>query len=146
MKQIIFVFAVLALILSACGTGKTVTPPPPTEESLPVITLDMEHMINPTLAYEIPAGAGFVLDASRFNFGTPNGPTSIQVVIDNHAFTGTWMTGELVQTVRAESLLPPAGFKPLTGFPAGKQMIVGVGHISDKGRFEPMWVAVVNVQ
>ena len=147
MKQFVFIFALLALIFSACGTGNTASPTPaPTEEPLPVIQLDVEHMINPTLAYEIPAGAGFVLDATGYDFGIADGPTAVQVVLENHAFTGAWKSGEKIQIIRAESLLPAAGFKPLTVFPSGKQLIIAVGRISDKGRFEPLWVAVVNVR
>ena len=147
MKRFVFIFALLALIFSACGTGNTASPTPaPTEEPLPVIGIDVEHMINPGDAYEIPAGAGFILDGSGYDFGIPDGPSEIQVVLDGHAFTVAWLPGALTQTVRAGSLLPPPGFNPLTGFPSGKQLIIAVGRISDKGRFEPLWVAVVNVR
>ena len=147
MKRFAFIFALLALILSACGTGSTSSPTSaPTEESLPVIQLDVEHMVNPTLAFEIPASAGFILDASGYDFGVTDGPTSVQVVIESHAFIGTWKSGEKIQTIRAASLLPPSGFKPLTGFLSGKQLIVAVGRMSANGRFEPLWVAVVNVK
>lgn len=147
MKRVLFVWAMFALILSACVADNTPAPTlAPTEAPLPVLAIDVEHMINPNEAYEIPAGAGFILDGSGYDFGIPDGPSEIQVVLDGHAFTGTWLPGALTQAVRAESLLPPPGFKPLTGFPSGKQMIIAVGRISDKGRFEPLWVAVVNVK
>jgi len=137
----------LVLVLAACGTnGPSEPTAAPTEVPLPVIQLDVEHMVNPTLSYEIPAGAGFVLDATGYDFGTADGPSMVQVVLDGHAFTGSWPNGETTYTVRAESLLPPAGFKPLTGFPPGKQMILAVGRMSAKGRFEPLWVATVNVK
>jgi hypothetical protein len=147
MKRVLFVWVMFALILSACASDNASVPTlAPTEAPLPVIAIDVEHMINPGVAYEIPAGAGFVLDATGYDFGVAGGPTSVQVVLDSHAFTGIWKSGQITQTVRAESLLPPPGFNPLTGFPSGKQMIIAVGRISDKGRFEPLWVAVVNVQ
>ena len=136
----------LVFTLAACGAnGAPDAVPTPTEMPLPVIAIDVDHMVNPMMAYEIPAGAGFLLDAPGYDFGTADGPSMVQVVMDGHAYTGTWLQGESMQTIRAESLLPPAGFKPLTGFPAGKQLILAVGRMSSKGRFEPLWVASVNV-
>lgn len=147
MKRFVFISVAFALILCACGTESASAPiPAPTEESLPVIQVDAEHMINPSLAYEIPAGPGFVLDVTGFDFGTPQEPTMLQVVLDGRAFTGTWKSGQPLQTVRAEALLPPPGFNPLSGFPSGKQLIIAVGWVSDNGRFEPLWVAVANVR
>lgn len=146
MKRFAFI-VLLVLVLAACGANGASEPTVvPTDVPLPVIQIDVEHMINPTLAYEIPAGAGFILDASGFDFGVSDGPTSVQVVIENHAYTGIWKSGERIQTVRAESLLPPSGFKPLTGFFSGKQLIISVGKTSANERFEPLWVAVVNVR
>ncbi len=145
MKRMIFLLAIVALTLTACGGSNAAPTLVPTSVPMPVITMDVEHMVNPMLAYEIPAGEGFTLDATSYSFGPTGGPSMIQVVMDGREFTGTWTPGGSVQTVRAASLLPPAGFNPLTGFPAGKQLIIAVGQMSDKGRFEPLWVAVVNV-
>ena len=146
MRRFVFILALFALLLSACGGGNVSATAAPTSAPLPVIQLDVEHMINPAMAYEIPAGEGFVLNATGFDFGVADGPSRVQVVMDGHAFTGTWASGETIQTILAASLLPPAGFNPLTGFPSGKQLIVAVGRMSEHNRFEPLWAATVNVR
>ena len=151
MKRFIILFTLLALSLSACGQGPTATAtviaaaPTLADDALPVIAVDAEHMITPNLAYEIPAGPGFVLDASAYMFGTVSGPTLVQVILEGRVYQGNWTTANNIQVVRAENLLPPPGFKPLTEFPSGKLLIVAIGKLSDTGRFEHMWLASVNV-
>jgi len=153
MKRLITLSTLLVLTLSACGGKATPFPTAaiaaPTQalqnESLPVITVDTEHLVSPNLAYEIPSGPGFVLDASAYVFGTPTGPTLVQVILDGQTYTGNWTAANNIQTVRAENLLPPPGFKPLIAFPAGKQIIVVIGRLSDAGRVEHMWLAAVDV-
>ena len=48
MKRLIILSTLFALLLSACGEGAAVAP---TEESLPVIVVDAEHMLTPNLYY-----------------------------------------------------------------------------------------------
>ncbi len=141
MKQLLLSSTVFVLFLSACGTA-------PTEmsASLPVIQVDAAHMINPGLAYEIPAGAGFVLDASSYDFGTSSGPAAVQVVLGGHAYQGNWTSGAVSQSILAAELEPIGGAARLTGFLTGQELIVSIGSLSSKGRFTPMWVAVVDVK
>ena len=147
MKRFVFTLALLTLILSACGTTTTAAPSPaPTSAPLGGIQVDIEHMVNPTLAYEVPAGEGFVIDATGYDFGIAGGPTAVQVILDGREYLGTWANSAVTQTVRAAELLPPIGFKPLTDFARGAQLIVAVGRTSANGRFEPLWVATVNVR
>jgi hypothetical protein len=146
MKRLVILSTLLVLILSACGAEATPTPAPlPTESNLPVIPVDAEHMLKSDMAYDIPAGPGFVLDASTYIFGTATGPTLVRVVMDGREYQGNWTNPENIQTVLAESLLPPPGMQPLTGFPAGKQLIVAIGALNDRGEFDASWVGVVNV-
>ena len=147
MKHIIFVSTLFALILSACGNAPAVAPTAaPVTVSLPVIQVDTQHMTTPNLAYEIPAGPGFVLDASNYDFGTASGPSVVQVVMNSRAYQGTWASGEKLQAVRAADLTPIAGAKPISNFDSGQQLIVAIGTLSANGRFAPIWVGVVNVK
>jgi hypothetical protein len=145
MKRLFLVPNLLVLLLSACGTTPSAAPTV-TSAPLPVLLVDAEHMIKPGLAYEIPAGEGFVLDASSFDFGTPTGPTTVQVVIKGLIYQTTWMSGATSQAIRAEELLPARGSSHLTVFDAGQELIIAIGSLTNTGRFSPMWVAVVDVK
>lgn len=145
MKRLFIISALVTLLLSACGSSPTAAVTP-TELPLPVVQVDAQHMLSPDLAYEIPAGAGFVLDASTYVFGTAEGPNAVQVVMNGRAYQTTWAAGETVQTIRAVQLTPPGGSAGLSTFTAGKQLIVAIGTASINGRFEPLWVGVVNVK
>ena len=146
MKKLFFISALL-IVLSACGTAPSAAPTAlPTEVPLPVVLVDSQHMITPNLAYEIPAGPGFELDASAYNFGTATSPTAVQVVLGGRFYQTDWVTNATRMPIFATDLKPVNGTAGLTAFPSGQQMIVAIGSISDKGRFSPIWVAVVNVQ
>jgi hypothetical protein len=146
MKPIVLMGVLIILVLSACGTSDTATVTAPTPVALPLVSVDLDHMINPTNAYAIPAGEGFILNAAGFDFGIANGPTAIQLSMDGHVYSGVWTKGAVTQEVLASSLLPPAGFMALTGFPAGKKLIVTIGWTSADNRFNGLWSATIIVQ
>jgi hypothetical protein len=145
MKRLVLLSTLLTLLLSACGSDSTSAAPTPAEESLPILVVDADHFLTPNLFYEIPAGAGFVLDASTYVFGTAAGPTAVSVIVDGREYQGRWTAADNIQPVRAAHLVPPPGLKPLSGFAAGKQLIVAIGSLSPQGTFETMWLAAVNV-
>lgn len=146
MKQIVFISALL-ILLSACGSAPAATPTAlPTEIPLPVVQVDTQHMITPNLAYEIPAGQGFALDASAYDFGIADGPSAVQVVMSGRAFQTAWLPGATRMPIFASALEPVTGTGRLGAFPSGLQLIVAIGSVSEKGQFEPAWVGVVNVQ
>jgi hypothetical protein len=147
MKKLLFFFT-LMLILSACGsTPSTPTPTAaPTEVILPVLGVDSQHMRKPDIAYEIPAGPGFILDSSTYDFGVATSPNAVQVVLDGRFYQTVWLEGAMRMPIFAADLAPVNGGRGLTEFPSGKQMIIAIGVLSEKGDFDPMWVAVVNVK
>ncbi len=163
MKRLFTFASLISLFLTACGTASTPTvsatsvssvvptiPAALTQVSLPVVKVDQAHMDTSGLNYIIPAGAGFIFDASGFNFKLPNGqaasPTAIQIVAGSRAYQSTWTAGATSQTVNAAELTPVANAQPLTQFESGMQLIVSIGLINSFGHYQPLWVAVISVQ
>ena len=128
MKRFIFLSLLFVLSLSACGTASPVAPTAmPTAAPLPVLQVDSQHMLTPNLAYEIPAGEGFVLDASNYDFGIPGGPTAVEVVIGGLGYQSVWASGATSQTVLATGLTPLSGAAPSQkGFFTGQQLLLSV--------------------
>jgi hypothetical protein len=143
MKRSVLISTLFALFFTACGTT---SPAAPTAAPLPVIRVDAAHMTTVNLAYEIPAGEGFVLDASSYDFGVPGGPTTMQVVMSGRVYQANWTSGATSQTVLAADLKPLAGSSQLAGFSAGQQLILSIGTLKTNEHFSPIWVAVVNIK
>ena len=143
MKRFLLLFPLFVLLLSACETA---SPAAPTAIPLPVIQVDAAHMTTVNLAYEIPAGQGFVLNASNYDFGLPGGPTAIQVVMKGRVYQAEWTSGASSQSVLASDLKPLAGSSQLAGFSTGQQLIISIGTLKTDGRFVPKWAAVVNIR
>ena len=141
MKRLIPVSAIFVLLLNTCGTPPTDAPAP-----LPVLQVDAQHMLTPDIAYEIPAGGGFVLDASNYDFGTASGPTAVQVVTEGRVYQTNWVSGATSQAIRAAELETTPGLARLSVFSAGQQLIVAIGALDANGQFSPMWVAAVDVK
>ncbi len=157
MKRFLSLALLISLFLAACGTpaasavaAASAIPAAPTQVSLPVVKVDQAHMDTAGLNYVIPAGDGFVFDASDFNFKLPTGqtasPTAIQIITGSRAYQGKWTAGAARQSVLAAELTPMAKAQPLTQFDSGMQLIVSIGVINNFGRYQSLWVAVVNVQ
>ncbi len=144
MKQLFFVLLLLACLLGACNTQAPVTATA-TSAPLPVIVVDQQHMDTAGLAYDMSAGDGFVLDASRYDFG-PATPTAVQVVAGSAIYQTTWTENATQQAVLVSDLNPLLNTKTLTTFSSGQQLIVSIGSLTMQGRFKPLWVAVIDVK
>ena len=145
MKRLIILASFACLLISACSTAPSASAPTSTPVPLPVLVVDEAHMTTVNLAYEIPAGNGFVLDASQYNFGSST-PMAVQVVTGNLFYQSAWAKNATQQTVLVTDLQPLLNAKPLRAFSAGQQLIVSIGSLSTQGRFKPIWVGVVNVK
>lgn len=145
MKRLIIILALFASLLSACATATATPAPTSTPAPLPIVVVDSTHMTTANLSYQIPAGSGFVLDASQYDFGSST-PTAVQVVVGNVFYQSTWAENATQQTVQVSDLKPLFNAKALTAFSSGQQLIVSIGSLTMQGRFKPIWVAVINVK
>ena len=142
MKRLIPALIVFLSLLSACTTSAPATSTP---APLPVLVVDQQHMTTVGLTYQIPAGNGFVLDASDFDFGSST-PMAVQVVIGNFFYQTKWTENATRQSVLVSDLQPLFNAKPLATLSAGQQLIVSIGSLSMQGRFKPIWVGVIDVK
>lgn len=145
MKRLIIVLGLFASLLNACTNATTTPAPTVTPAPLPIVTVDSAHMTTANLAYEIPAGVGFVLDASQYDFGSAI-PMAVQVVTGNLFYQSTWTENATQQAVLVSNLQPLLNAKPLSAFSSGQQLIVSIGSLTAQGRFKPIWVAVIDVK
>ena len=97
------------------------------------------------LTYQIPAGNGFVLDASDYDFGSST-PMAVQVVTGNLFYQTKWAETATRQSVLVSDLQPLFNAKPLATLSAGQQLIVSIGSLNMQGRFKPIWVGVIDVK
>ncbi|MFT3890424.1 MAG: hypothetical protein QM730_02220 [Anaerolineales bacterium] len=139
MKRVFLALALFSWMISSCTTAT------PTPDPLPVVSVDQQHMTTAGLEYQIPAGSGFVLDASAYDFGSST-PMAVQVVTGNFFYQTDWAKNAVQQTILVSDLQPLFNAKPLAAFSAGQQLIVSIGSLSTQGRFKPIWVGVVNVK
>ena len=142
MKRLIPALIVFLSLLSACTTSAPATSTP---APLPVLVVDQQHMTTAGLTYQIPAGNGFVLDASDFDFGSST-PMAVQVVTGNFFYQTKWTENATRQSVLVSDLQPLFNAKPLATLSAGQQLIVSIGSLNMQGRFKPIWVGVIDVK
>ena len=142
MKRLIPALIVFLSLLSACTTSAPATSTP---APLPVLVVDQQHMTTAGLTYQIPAGNGFVLDASDFDFGSST-PMAVQVVTGNLFYQMNWAENATRQSVLVSDLQPLFNAKPLATLSAGQQLIVSIGSLNMQGRFKPIWVGVIDVK
>ena len=142
MKRLIPALIVFLSLLSACTTSAPATSTP---APLPVLVVDQQHMTTAGLTYQIPAGNGFVLDASDYDFGSST-PMAVQVVIGNFFYQTKWTENATRQSVLVSDLQPLFNAKPLATLSAGQQLIVSIGSLNMQGRFKPIWVGVIDVK
>jgi hypothetical protein len=143
MKRHIPALALFFFLLSACTTNAPA--PTSTPKPLPVLVVDQQHMTTAGLTYQIPAGSGFVLDASAYDFGSST-PMAVQVVTGNFFYQTKWTENATRQSVLVSDLQPILNAKPLASFSAGQQLIVSIGSLNMQGRFKPIWVGVIDVK
>ena len=142
MKRLIPALALFFFMLSACTTPAPATSTP---VPLPVLIVDQQHMTTAGLTYQIPAGNGFVLDASDYDFGSST-PMAVQVVTGNFFYQTKWTENATRQSVLVSDLQPLFNAKPLATLSAGQQLIVSIGSLNMQGRFKPIWVGVIDVK
>ena len=146
-----FLFLVtLAMALAACSSNASATP---VAESLPVLVMDDAHFQNENVAYEIPAGEGFILDSKNYNFKVavnsgplvPNYLQLVDVAVDGEFYGMEWQSEATNNTVIADKLQPLSGTAPLDGFKPGQTVVVAVGNMTD-GFFTPLWTSTIEVK
>ena len=142
MKRLIPALILFPFLLSACTTSAPATSTP---APLPILIVDQQHMTTAGLTYQIPAGNGFVLDASDYDFGSST-PMAVQVVMGNFFYQMNWAENATRQSVLVSDLQPLFNAKPLATFSAGQQLIVSIGSLNMQGRFKPIWVGVIDVK
>ena len=146
----ILYLVVLTLALAACTSSVTATP---VAESLPVLVMDDAHFQNENLAYEIPAGTGFILDSKNYNFKVavnsgplvPNYLQLVDVAVDGEFYGMEWQSDLSSNAVIADELQPLSGTTPLDGFKPGQTVVVAVGNMTD-GFFTPLWTSTIEVK
>ena len=143
MKRLIPALILFPFLLSACTTPAPA--PTSTPEPLPILIVDQQHMTTAGLTYQIPAGNGFVLDASDYDFGSST-PMAVQVVTGNFFYQTKWTENATRQSVLVSDLQPLFNAKPLATLSAGQQLIVSIGSLNMQGRFKPIWVGVIDVK
>jgi hypothetical protein len=160
--SILLVLAAIAMLGCRKAEGEH-RPPPTVDNGLPVIMVDAEHMQvkhadgSEPLRYEIPAGAGFVLDGSAYDFQLPQGadyttPNLIQVSVNKQAYSMVWNMGDKAYTVSPETLKPLMGALPFTGLVSGSLVYIAIGHILDDGSntgevfFTTLWGGIAHVR
>jgi hypothetical protein len=144
----------LAVFVAGCSSTGSSTPA--TGEILPLIKVDDQHLQFTTSAsdspvdYSIPAGKGFLLDATGYQFIIPNTvavqpPNVIRLMVDdNQEYFINWIDGQAQYKVTIDTLKPLAGARILTGFTSGQQIVVAIGRtIGDQ--FVVYWAGIANI-
>jgi hypothetical protein len=137
------------MALAACSNASAT----PVAESLPVLVMDDAHFQNENVAYEIPAGNGFILDAKNYTFKVPSnaGPLTanylqlVDVAVDGEFYGMEWQSEASSNAVTADKLQPLSGTVPLDGFISGQTVVIAVGNMTD-GFFTPLWTATIEVK
>jgi hypothetical protein len=130
---------------------------------LPVICVDDAHFQvereeggEPEI-YRLPAGPGFILDATGYTFQVPLGlggqpPNLIQLVRGaGHTYERTWREGKTRYVMTGDTLIPARGCTRLRMFDSGEVLIVAIGkhvaptHPLGQGTFYPYWVTMIYV-
>lgn len=164
-KYFLLIVVIAAVIVSSCQSPSGVSTMPSTSENnLPVINADNEHLqiersdgTEPP-EYEISAGNGFVLDTSGYEIQIPHNlnitqPNMIQIVLDNEKmYFVNWEIGKTSYTFTAETLMPIQNSKPFGGLQSGQKVIIAIGFMDEQGKFTgqiafyPLWYAIVNIK
>lgn len=130
---------------------------------LPVIRVDDAHFqmergdgSEPEI-YRLPAGPGFILDATGYTFRVPldlggQPPNLIQLVRGaGHAYERPWREGKTRYVITGDTLIPARGCVRLRVFDSGEVLILAIGKFVSsasmlgKGKFYSYWVSMVYV-
>ncbi len=130
---------------------------------LPVIRVDDAHFQvereegSESEIYRLPAGPGFILDASGYTFRIPlslggQPPNLIQLVRGaGHTYERTWQEGKTTYVMTGDTLIPARGCPRLRMFESGEVLILAIGkhvapnHAMGQATFYPYWVTMIYV-
>lgn len=140
-KRTLLSALLLCLLLTACGTSSA---------SLPVLKVDQAHMSTPGLDYQIPAGNGFILDASGYEFNIPANlgqvdVNYVEIAVYGKVYGAPWTAPGTDQAITVDKLQPLIGGSALGGFQSGQQLIVALGY-KNGSRFAAVWSGVIDVK
>ncbi len=133
------------------------------DRSLTVIKIDTKHLASrqsdgsEAPAYVIRSHAGFILDASGYEFAAPFGsannvPSVIQLIVDQRGLYETpWQTGVERYSLTASTLVPKSGSVRFGGFKRGERLILCIGREQPAAQagqtdFFPLWAGAIDVQ
>jgi hypothetical protein len=162
LKAVLLLLVLMTLAAHGCKKSEEASQTARIAKSnLPVVIVDTEHLqvkhadgsVPPF--FDIPAGDGFILDASAYEFPIPadakyTEPDTIEVIADNQGYSMPWKPGETIYTVSPQTLQPLPGAPVFTGLVAGTQVVIAIGHSEKSGAdggtvFKPLWGAMANV-
>jgi len=129
---------------------------------LPVILVDDTHFHrrrtgNKAEMYKIPAGPGFILDATGYTFRTlpdlkGKPPNLIQLVCGLGQIYGLpWQEGKTKYIFTGDNLKPARGCVRLRSFESGEVLMLAIGRYihpqgpKDEGQFFPYWTSMIYV-
>jgi hypothetical protein len=130
---------------------------------LPVIQVDDRHNQkeqgdgSQIETYLLPAGLGFILDATNYNFTIPAGlegkpPNLIQLVRGGgHTYEHPWLPGKSVFIMTGDTVQPQHGAESFRPFVSGEMVTVAIGrYVSPEESaifvdFHTFWVALITV-
>jgi hypothetical protein len=130
---------------------------------LPVIRVDDAHFqmewqdgTEPEI-YRLPAGPGFVLDATGYTFRVPldlggQPPNLIQLVRGaGHTYERPWREGKTRYVITGDTLIPAKGSVRLRMFESGEVLSLAIGKfvspgsVLAKGKFYSYWVSMIYI-
>ena len=130
---------------------------------LPVIRVDNTHYqveredgSQPEI-YTLPAGPGFILDATGYAFQIPPGlgtkpPNLIQLVHGaGHAYEHPWQQGKVVYVITGDTLQPQHGPEVFRMFVIGAMLTLAIGRYVSAAEsaifvdFHAYWVGLITV-
>ncbi len=137
MRKLLIGFALLGLLTGCSGAFQPAY--------LPILKVDAAHYRRENYYYQIPAGKGFVLDASNYKFenGSFGDPNYVRVQVGHHLYSQRWNPEMLRQSVTVDKLQPVAGTTPLNKFDPNTQVVVTIGEMNNRGSFHPFWSGVI---
>ena len=137
------------LLLTFVGCAQNIT-----EDGLPVLRIDDEHMAldnQPGKPYEISPGQGFAMQLAGYRFRIPESlgvdkVNSIQLITDtDQMYTIPIDTTVTSYKATSETMIPMGDSLPFDGLAEGEVITIGIGYTFPDGRFYPSWMGIISV-
>jgi hypothetical protein len=137
------------LLLTFVGCAQNIT-----EDGLPVLRIDDEHMAldnQPGKPYEISPGQGFAMQLAGYRFRIPESlgvdkVNSIQLITDtDQMYTIPIDTTVTSYKATSEMMIPMGDSLPFDGLAEGEVITIGIGYTFPDGRFYPSWMGIISV-